>query len=117
MTQRGRCGAERSAGEVRDGKPEPTGGRAQVGVGSDEHYIGCGHCLGRSEMHGIVAAEVLLVSEGTGTDRESGVNADALDVPPEALEASDGQPERGVTQPPFTPRPLQRCPRLRVHED
>lgn len=117
MTQRGRCGAERSAGEARDGEPEPTGGRAQVGVGSDEHYIGRGHCLGGGEMHGIVAAEVLLVSEGTGTDRESGVNANALDVPPEALEAGDRQPERGVTQPPLAPRPLQRCARLRVHED
>lgn len=110
-------GLPRSAGEVRDGEPEPTGGRAKVDVGCDEHYIRRSHRLGRGEMHGIVAAEIVLVSEGTGTDREPGVNANALDMRPEALEAGDGQPQRGVTQPPLTPRPLQRCPRLRVHQD
>lgn len=102
---------------MRDSEPEPTGGGAQVDVGSDEHYVHRGHRLGRGKVHGIVAAEIVLVSEGTGTDRERGVNADALDVPPEAIEAGDGQPERGITQPPLTPRPLQRRPRLRVHQD
>ena len=62
------------------GEPQPASGVAQVAVGSDEYDVGPRDTLGRREMHGVVAAEIMVVSEDAGSRREGGRHADADSV-------------------------------------
>src|SRR5205807_1840471 len=72
--------------------------------------------LGRREMHGVIAAELVVMREHAGSRREDGRHADPIEVRPEAFEFSDRELQPGVRQPPITPRPLERRPRFRVHQ-
>jgi len=87
--------------EAGHGEPQTVCRIAQVAVGSDEDDVGPRDAFGRREVHGVVAAEVVVMREHAGSRRERGRHADPIDLRPEAFEFGNCELQLGVRQPPL----------------